>query len=111
MAVSQKVGVDGGGWTLVRRVKAGPCWHPATDDLKGTAVYGTYSDDITADRTFSKAFSQVDFDQFLFASGLSCPDSEEFERAYEMIMLIQTTLVFLNIHLRRSSVLDDHEKD
>jgi hypothetical protein len=30
-------------WTLVRRVPAGNAWHPATDGLVGTDVYGTYS--------------------------------------------------------------------
>ena len=28
-------GVDGGGWTLVRRVQSGSTWHPATDHLAG----------------------------------------------------------------------------
>ena len=28
---------DGGGWKLVRRVKLGTSWHPATDHLSGTA--------------------------------------------------------------------------
>jgi hypothetical protein len=54
------------GWKLVRRVKAGTQWHPATDRLQGTDVYGTPSS-ATADETFSVEFGE--FDQFLFATG------------------------------------------
>ena len=32
--------IDGGGWTHVRHVPAGFNWHPATDQLQGTDVYG-----------------------------------------------------------------------
>jgi hypothetical protein len=60
---------DNGGWQLVRRVKAGPTWHPATDHLAGTDTYGTYNADPTADATFSIAFDTIDFDQFMFATG------------------------------------------
>jgi len=59
--------LDGGGWRLVRRVKQGTTWHPATDSLAGTETYGTYTSDYTADETFSVPFG--DFDEFLFASG------------------------------------------
>jgi hypothetical protein len=41
---------------LVRRVKQGSTWHPATDDLRGTAEYGTYGS-ATSDATFSVKFS------------------------------------------------------
>ena len=61
------------GWTLVRRVKAGSSWHPATDHLRGTNVYGSaHSSAITArtaDETFSVAFVGSGFDEFLFATG------------------------------------------
>ena len=50
----------------MRRVKAGTEWHPATDQLLGTDVYGTPSS-ATADATFSVEFGA--FDQFLFATG------------------------------------------
>ena len=50
----------------MRRVKAGTQWHPATDRLQGTDVYGTPSS-ATADETFSVEFGE--FDQFLFATG------------------------------------------
>lgn len=53
----------GAGWRLVRRVAAGDSWHPAVDQLIGTAVY----DD--GKGTFSHAFADADFDQFLFATG------------------------------------------
>ena len=59
--------LDGGGWRLVRRVKQGTSWHPATDSLAGTERYGTYTSDYTADQTFSVPFGE--FDEFLFASG------------------------------------------
>ena len=50
----------------MRRVKAGTEWHPATDQLLGTDVYGTPSS-AAADETFSVEFGA--FDQFLFATG------------------------------------------
>ena len=61
----------GTGWELVRRVKPGTAWHPATDRLKGTEVYGTlpYSNAQTADATFSISFSDTSFTHFLFATG------------------------------------------
>jgi len=34
-------------WKLVRRVQSGSTWHPADDNLAGTAVYGTYNPDYT----------------------------------------------------------------
>ena len=63
---------EGGGWALVRRVKRGNTWHPATDDLQGTSFYGSY-DVATSHRTFSKPFASLitsDSTQFLFATGL-----------------------------------------
>ena len=57
----------GGGWQLVRRTIG--AWHPADDDLLGTAEYGTYSRDPRAASTFSVAFAGMEFDQYLFASG------------------------------------------
>jgi hypothetical protein len=61
---------EGGGWVLVRRVKQGASWHPATDDLAGTDVYGTYGTP-TSDATFSVAFSAwiSQTTEFLFISG------------------------------------------
>jgi len=63
----------GGGWQLVRRI--GPDetgWHPATDSLAGTSVYGSFpsaNDPPKAANTFSIAFSHVAFDHFLFSTG------------------------------------------
>ncbi len=55
-------------WRLVRRVRAGNSWHPATDNLKGSDDYGVFVNDITIDATFSRPFSD-DFHEFLFATG------------------------------------------
>jgi hypothetical protein len=67
---------EGGSWALVRRVKQGSTWHPATDDLKGTDVYGTYGT-ATSDATFSIAFASwiTPATEILFITGksvLSC---------------------------------------
>ncbi len=62
---------EGGGWALVRRVKQGSTWHPATDNLAGTDTYGTPGTS-TSDSTFSLPFASLitsDQTQFLFASG------------------------------------------
>ena len=56
-------------WKLVRRVKAGNTWHPATDRLLGTDVYGTYDPSDAADSTFSIQFDTLPCDEFLFATG------------------------------------------
>ena len=60
--------IDGGGWTLVRRVKKGTAWHPATDNLAGTDEYGTLGHE-TSDETFSIRFNETKFNQFLFSTG------------------------------------------
>ena len=59
-----------GGWLLVRRVRQGSVWHPATDRLLGLDVYGTYGSP-TSDATFSVAFSSMvtSDTEFLFATG------------------------------------------
>jgi len=72
----RKWNFDGGvgsGWKLVRRVSPGPSWHPAQDFLRGTAQYGSaHSADessLVARSTFSVVFDNLDFDEFLFATG------------------------------------------
>jgi hypothetical protein len=55
---------DAGGWILVRHLPPGDTWHPATDSLQGTHVYGTPSDDGSA---WSITFGN--FNEFLFSSG------------------------------------------
>jgi hypothetical protein len=62
--------VDDGGWVLVRRVKAGGRWHPATDDLKGKDVYGTYGSS-SSSATFSIAYSAwlTQSSELLFMTG------------------------------------------
>ena len=49
---------DGGGWVLVRRVGPGERWHPATDNLTGSAEYGEACGP-TANCTFSQPFANV----------------------------------------------------
>lgn len=59
----------GTGWKLVRRVKKGDSWHPATDHLRGTHVYGSFQDNPTADATFSRQFDNENFSEYLFTLG------------------------------------------
>ena len=57
----------GSGWKLVRHVPASAkAWHPATDQLRGTDVYGDPSNPNTA---WSITFNKTSFNQFLFATG------------------------------------------
>ncbi len=63
--------VDGGGWALVRRVKQGSLWHPATDNLAGTQpAYGPYGGP-TFDATFGRQYSSwiTTSTEFLFTTG------------------------------------------
>ena len=59
----------GTGWTLVRRVKKGHKWHPATDFLRGTASYGKPGRLPDSDVTWTKKFHKEKFDEFLFSTG------------------------------------------
>jgi hypothetical protein len=67
---------EGGGWALVRRVKSGSTWHPATDNLLGSAEYGNAGVSNTADTTFSLPFSSYVTSEslFLLASGKNMAD-------------------------------------
>jgi hypothetical protein len=63
--------MDGGGWALVRRVKQGSEWHPATDNLAGTQpAYGNYGGP-TFDETFGRPYSTwvTESTEFLFMTG------------------------------------------
>lgn len=67
----QSLAVAGGGWTLVRHVPGNAfprAWHPATDQLNGTATYGVSTDDSAA---WSVDFETAvnGWDEFLFATG------------------------------------------
>jgi len=53
-------------WRRVRHVPQGDTFHSATDDLKGTDVYGNPEDD---SQPWSIKFKLTDFDEFLFISG------------------------------------------
>ena len=61
----------GSGWTLVRRVKPGNTWHPSTDGLTGTDVYGKMpsAGASTSDSTFSIEFPIDRVTEFLFTTG------------------------------------------
>ncbi len=57
-----------GGWTRVRHVPSGTTWHPATDHLAGTDVYGDPDDESGAwSINFENAVSG--YEQFLFSTG------------------------------------------
>ena len=62
---------EGGNWALVRRVKQGFNWHPATDNLAGTSVYGGFPFDPASD-TFSIKFDNLvsQTTNILFRSGI-----------------------------------------
>ena len=62
---------QGGSWLLVRRVQQGSTWHPATDDLRGTDLYGIYGTSTSA-ASFSIGFAALvnASTEFLFATGM-----------------------------------------
>lgn len=60
--------IDGGGWKLVRHVPGGTKWHPANDNLMGTAVYGTPTGSLSS-HAWSIRFDDEKFNQFLFITG------------------------------------------
>jgi hypothetical protein len=60
---------------LVRRVKQGSTWHPATDNLRGTDVYGTYGTPLS-DTTFSIAW-QVWGTELLLTTGAMIKTSSQ----------------------------------
>jgi len=61
-----EIGTDA--WKLVRRVKRGSTWHPATDRMVGSDVYGDYDGWIGSDNTFSIKFVDMNCDRYLFAN-------------------------------------------
>ena len=59
----------GEGWQLVRHVPASHNgWHPATDNARGSEVYGTYSE-LNDAPAFSIKYDTINFNEFLFATG------------------------------------------
>ena len=56
-------------WDLVRRVRPGNQWHPSTDKLHGTDVYGNFVNNGAVDLTFSIAFNIEEVEDFLFITG------------------------------------------
>ena len=65
---SETVDIDGGGWTLVRHVPEGNKWHRATDQLRGSDMYGTPCGE-TCNQEWSIKFASINYNQFLFATG------------------------------------------
>jgi hypothetical protein len=60
--------IDGGDWEVKRFVPGNGFgkWHPAKDQLIGTAIYGTKG---CTTQPWSEEFESINFDQFLFVSG------------------------------------------
>lgn len=58
--------ITGSGWKHVRHVPQGSNWHPATDDLMGTASYGSH---LVETAPWTVPFSHVPFVEFLFVTG------------------------------------------
>jgi hypothetical protein len=57
-------------WYLVRRVPPGQTWHPANDQLAGTATYGKLSSDaLSKAAAFSVPFAKLRWGEMLLASG------------------------------------------
>ena len=85
---------------LVRRVKQGKTWHPATDDLKGTHAYGTYGTP-SSDSTFSIAWQGLGT-ELLLTTG-----------AFDGVVLTHFSSSFFNPSFlfvcssRRSKLVDD----
>ena len=62
--------IDGGGWQLVRHVSASEgAFHPATDRLTGSDVYGTFDGNGQSSETWSISYENAKYNQFLFAFG------------------------------------------
>jgi hypothetical protein len=59
-------------WLLVRHVSSiSTAWHPATDQMSGTDVYGTYDPTVsgaTTTENFSIEFASKNCEKFLFAT-------------------------------------------
>jgi len=63
---SKCLGIDNGGWQLVRYVPTGNAFHPATDKLYGKDAYGDPRD---MSKAWSVAYDTINFNQFLFSFG------------------------------------------
>ena len=64
--------LDNGGWSLVRHAPGGyDKWHPATDNLAGTDVYGNPANGPMSREAWSIVFDVAvsGYDEFLFSSG------------------------------------------
>ena len=63
--------IDDGGWTLVRHVPNETTWHPSSDQLQGTDVYGVSSKGPEGDEAWSIHFETAlpSYDEILISSG------------------------------------------
>ena len=63
--------IDDGGWTLVRHVPNETTWHPSSDHLQGTDVYGVSSKGPEGDEAWSIHFDTAlpKYDEILISSG------------------------------------------
>jgi hypothetical protein len=101
VAYSCETDFEGGGWVLVRRVKSGSLWHPATDDLRGRDVYGLYGSS-TSPSIFSVEFSSwvTQSTDFLFITGKV--GSQSVPLSFCVLCLIQdllSVLLSMNVSL------------
>ena len=106
----------GSGWELVRRVH-GHQWHPATDNLQGTAVYGDVCES-TQDCTFSVEFTAEakDFDDFLFATGdctewLIAPKASLTQKGDKVIAKVFKSSLKSTVHPLHWRNRDNHPED
>jgi hypothetical protein len=62
------IDIDSGGWEARRYVPGSGYgkWHPSTDQMVGTDIYGTKG---CTTQQWSEEFKSIDFDQFLLISG------------------------------------------
>ena len=111
--------LSGGSWALVRHAPAGGVWHTATfddfinivsqsfivlpllfsDDLAGTAVYGTYESNQTSPLFFSVPFNVSSSTQVLFMSG----DGSRYLVANLAAVTFRTVAIGMNASFSSSS--------
>ena len=63
--------IDDGGWSLVRHAPNETTWHPSSDRLQGSEVYGVASKGPEGDEAWSIDFESTlpNYDEILIASG------------------------------------------
>lgn len=56
-------------WKLVRHVRPGHSWHPASDQMRGTQAYGGYDANMRSGSSWSIRFDHLSCRKFMFATG------------------------------------------